>query len=194
VLVIDGMRLSDPSATDGGYNFANLFADDIARIEILRGPQAILWGSSSIGGVIAVHPQAQKPLEASFSVEAGSRETVYARAGLGGKGELVTGAVADRLLTDGISARAMAPSPMERPPSASGTPPMRWPPCQLDLRGYGPTAATISTARRAMRPSMARSANGPAMPGSIWRCWMAASNRLAAMQTRRRARTMTRAG
>src|SRR5689334_21454629 len=44
VMVIDGMRLSDPSATAGGYGFSNLLVDDLARIEILRGPQSILWG------------------------------------------------------------------------------------------------------------------------------------------------------
>lgn len=108
VLVIDGMRLADPSSTDGGYNFANLFADDIARIEILRGPQAILWGSGAMGGVISVQTRkAEKRLEESFSLEAGSRGTIYARAGIGGKTERLNWRVAgSRFYTEGISARA----------------------------------------------------------------------------------------
>ena len=42
VMVIDGVRISDPSATGGGYSFSNLLVDDIERVEILRGPQSIL--------------------------------------------------------------------------------------------------------------------------------------------------------
>ena len=42
VVVIDGMRMADATATNGGFDFTQLFADDIARIEILRGPQSIL--------------------------------------------------------------------------------------------------------------------------------------------------------
>src|SRR3546814_1697371 len=45
VTVIDGVKLNDPSSTGGGFNFANLLAGDIDRIEVLRGPQSILWGS-----------------------------------------------------------------------------------------------------------------------------------------------------
>jgi vitamin B12 transporter len=140
VMVIDGMRLADPSTTDGGYNFANLFADDIAQIEILRGPQAILWGSSSIGGVIAVQTRhAQKRLEESFSVEAGSRGTVYARASLSGKSDQIDWRVAgSAFTTDGISARANGTEPDgSRRQSASAALAYHLTPAlTLDLRGY----------------------------------------------------------
>ena len=108
VVVIDGVKLNDPSSSDSSYNFANLLIGDTSRIEVLRGPQSILWGSQAIGGVInVVTALPQKALEASFDIEAGSRETVSARAALGGK----TGPVAWRIgaqsfTTQGISAIA----------------------------------------------------------------------------------------
>src|SRR3546814_14425123 len=46
-VVIDGVKLNDPSSAGGGYNFAHLLIGDAARIEVLRGPQSILWGSRS---------------------------------------------------------------------------------------------------------------------------------------------------
>lgn len=108
VVVIDGVKLNDPSATGGGYNFANLLVGDIDRIEILRGPQSILWGSQAIGGVVnIVTATPDAPIEASTDFEAGSRDTVNARGAIGGK----TGPVAWRVgahsfTTDGISAYA----------------------------------------------------------------------------------------
>jgi len=90
VVVIDGMRMSDATATNGGFDFSQLFADDIARVELLRGPQSILWGSSAMGGVIDVTTVAPtKPLQGDFGVEAGSHQTVDAHAGLGGTSSLV---------------------------------------------------------------------------------------------------------
>jgi len=90
VMVIDGMRMTDPTATNGGFDFTHLFADDIARVEILRGPQSILWGSDAMGGVINVTTVAPtRPLEADFGVEGGSNQTVNAHAGLGGTSSLV---------------------------------------------------------------------------------------------------------
>lgn len=90
VLVIDGMRMADATATDGGFDFAQLLADDIARIEVLRGPQAILWGSDAIGGIVNVTTTAPtKPLQADFSIQGGSHQSVDAQAALGGISRLV---------------------------------------------------------------------------------------------------------
>jgi vitamin B12 transporter len=106
VLVLDGVRLADTSSTGGGYNFAHLLTGDAARIEILRGPQSILWGSNAIGGVVNISSaEPEAPLEASIDLEAGSRETAQARAALGGKSDALDWRIAGRsFTTDGISA------------------------------------------------------------------------------------------
>ncbi|WP_443025129.1 TonB-dependent receptor plug domain-containing protein [Sphingomonas sp. QA11] len=116
VVVIDGVKLNDPSSAGGGYNFANLLVGDASRIEILRGPQSILWGSQAIGGVVnIVTPLPEKPLEGSFDVEAGSRKTVSARAGIGGKtGPLAWRVGGQAFSTDGISVIAPAFGGVER--------------------------------------------------------------------------------
>jgi len=48
--LIDGIKASDPYF--GEFDYATLMADDIARIEVLRGQQSALYGSDAIGGVI----------------------------------------------------------------------------------------------------------------------------------------------
>lgn len=110
VVVIDGVKLNDPASAGGGYNFANLLVGDIDRIEVLRGPQSILWGSQAIGGVVnIVTAEPHNELEGSFDVEAGSRATVSARAALGGKnGPLRWRIGGQTFTTDGISAVAPA--------------------------------------------------------------------------------------
>ena len=76
VVVIDGVKLNDPSSTGGGFNFSNLLAGDIARIEILRGAQSTLWGSQAIGGVVnVITAEAETPFEGQVSAEGGSMGT-----------------------------------------------------------------------------------------------------------------------
>ncbi len=50
LVLIDGIEASDPFY--GSFDFATLIADDLARVEVLRGQQSALYGSEAIGGVI----------------------------------------------------------------------------------------------------------------------------------------------
>jgi len=50
LVLIDGMDISD--VVQGEVDFATLIADDVSRIEVLRGQQSALYGSDAIGGVI----------------------------------------------------------------------------------------------------------------------------------------------
>ncbi|RYG17459.1 MAG: TonB-dependent receptor, partial [Caulobacteraceae bacterium] len=86
VVLIDGVKLNDPSATGGGYSASNLLSGDIARIEVLRGAQSTLWGSQAIGGVVNIITRAPTaPLEANLEAEGGSFDTAYVRGGFGGR-------------------------------------------------------------------------------------------------------------
>lgn len=50
LMLLDGMEAADPY--QGEFDFATLIADDVARVEVLRGQQSALYGSDAIGGVI----------------------------------------------------------------------------------------------------------------------------------------------
>lgn len=105
-VLIDGVKLNDPAAAGGGFNFGNLLASGVARVEVLRGPQSTLWGSQAIGGVVnIVTPVPQGPLSAQLSAESGSRNTssVSAHAEAGGE-HLAWRVGGNYLTTDGISA------------------------------------------------------------------------------------------
>ena len=108
VVVVDGVKLNDPTGTDSAYNFANLLVGDVARIEVLRGSQSTLWGSQAIGGVInIVTADPTQSFQGEASLEGGSRGTVYARAAIGGLGErLIWRLAASQYATDGVSAFA----------------------------------------------------------------------------------------
>ena len=54
LVLVDGVPVNDPSTPAGSFDFSRLSSSETARIEVLRGPHSILWGTNAIGGVIAV--------------------------------------------------------------------------------------------------------------------------------------------
>lgn len=84
-VMIDGVLVNDPANVDASFDFNHLTVDAIDRIEIVRGPQSVLYGSDAIGGVVNIitHKGGGKPQHNAF-VEAGTYHTL--RAGVGTRG------------------------------------------------------------------------------------------------------------
>lgn len=75
LVLIDGIEVNDPAA-GSEFNFAQLPAYNIERIEIVRGPQSALWGSDALAGVINITTVgAQKDSPVAFSGRHGSNNT-----------------------------------------------------------------------------------------------------------------------
>ena len=53
LVMIDGIIVNNPAASDE-FDFGNLLAQEVERIEVLRGPQSALYGSDAVGGVINI--------------------------------------------------------------------------------------------------------------------------------------------
>jgi vitamin B12 transporter len=106
LVLVDGVKINDPSSPSNAVNLANLAADNIDRIEILRGPQSVLYGSDAIGGVVQIFTRlgTGKP-ELGLSAEAGSLNTYSELLTLrAGNERLDYSVAASRQSTDGISA------------------------------------------------------------------------------------------
>lgn len=108
LVVIDGVRVNDPSSPAGAFDFANLLSASVERIEVLRGPNSVPWGSQAIGGVVNV-TTAQPTEDVRFrgGAEYGYADQIFANAGVSGaRGPVSASLTGGYLRTDGISAAA----------------------------------------------------------------------------------------
>jgi vitamin B12 transporter len=72
-VLVDGIDVSDPSNPNRVFDFGQLLTDDIAQIEVLRGPQSGLYGADALGGVIAITTKkGEGPPHITGTVEGGS--------------------------------------------------------------------------------------------------------------------------
>jgi vitamin B12 transporter len=103
LVLIDGVPVNDASQPEGGFDFGALDLGDVARIEILTGPQGALWGSNAIGGVIAFTTKEPNGIDAA--IEGGSLSTWRGSLSVGRStdGWALGGTLAG-FTTDGVSA------------------------------------------------------------------------------------------
>ena len=104
LVLLDGIRIGDTTGTDTALDFGAIAATDIERIEVLRGPQTALYGSSAMGGVINIITRkgARNPVR-SVSLEGGSYGTIHGRASMSGGTDQMSYAIAvDALHSEGF--------------------------------------------------------------------------------------------
>lgn len=108
LVLIDGVRVNDPSSPSGTFDFGNLLTGAIQRVEVLRGPGSVMWGGQAIGGVVnVVTEQAEWGTRARGNAEYGAFDTVSANAALIAANERLNGTLtAGYFRTGGISAAA----------------------------------------------------------------------------------------
>jgi vitamin B12 transporter len=84
-VLVDGIDVGDPSSQNDTFDFGQFPTADIARVEILRGPQSGLYGSDAIGGVIDITTQAgEGPPHVTLDVNGGSFDTANESGGVSG--------------------------------------------------------------------------------------------------------------
>ena len=101
--LIDGIKASDPY--EGEFDYATLIADDVAKVEVVRGEQSALYGSDAIGGVVNYITASGKEAPGFRArIEGGSFGTEQGSARLAGITHGLDFAISGNILhTDGIA-------------------------------------------------------------------------------------------
>lgn len=107
LVVVDGVKINEPSSGGVGNLLGQIDPASIERVEILRGPQAVLYGANSTAGVISITTKSGQTRSAGFGVEAGSLDWHRASASYrdsveAGDGELSFSFNASRIDSNGV--------------------------------------------------------------------------------------------
>ena len=105
LVLVDGVRVSDPAAPSGGFDFGTLTSGTVGKVDVLRGSNSTVWGSDAVAGVVDISTRAAGGL--SGAIEYGARDMVSARANGGVSGDNgFAGIGASFVRSDGFSAAA----------------------------------------------------------------------------------------
>ncbi|MGB3167164.1 MAG: TonB-dependent receptor [Alteraurantiacibacter sp.] len=111
LVILDGVRVADPASPSGGFDFGNLLATNLAKIEVLRGSNSTIWGSDALGGVIVASTRADTGLDGAFEYGTHDSLTAAASGGVGNQDTGFLGASASYTRTHGFSAAASGTEP-----------------------------------------------------------------------------------
>jgi vitamin B12 transporter len=110
LVLVDGIEVS--SVGSGEFDFSSLLANNIDRVEVLRGPQSGLYGSNALAGVIDVITRGGDGPLLDAAVEYGTFDTMFGRAGVTlGDRETFISASGIYRKTDGFSSAAIGTEP-----------------------------------------------------------------------------------
>lgn len=102
---LDGLKLNDPSNVDRQFDAAFFSSPFLKQVDVHKGPQAVLFGSDSLGGLIELTTKkGENPGETRLDINAGSFGTIDSALGhdwkLGNNKGTIT---AYQFRTDGLS-------------------------------------------------------------------------------------------
>ena len=86
LVLVDGRSVYEPFYGSVDWSNAAIDLDDFARIEVVRGPGATLWGANAVNGIInVISKDARDTQGGMISIRAGSAEPAMAHFRYGGK-------------------------------------------------------------------------------------------------------------
>ncbi len=95
LLVIDGVRLNDSTTRNAHQTLNSIDPAVVDRIEVIRGPSSVLYGSDAMGGAILIWTKHRKPTGADAPMDGGDAgamhavlDLYYQSATSGGRGSL----------------------------------------------------------------------------------------------------------
>src|SRR5256886_1731459 len=100
-VLIDGVPQNAPG---GAYDFANLTTDNVERIEVVRGPASVLYGSDAVTGVVQIFTRdGRGPARGTVAWSGGTYGSSALDATLAGGGERASYALSvSRFSSDGL--------------------------------------------------------------------------------------------